>query len=88
MPVVEEWLQRVKSVEFLISLWLQNFDEWIHCPLWKGNSAEDNVTYNLIYKRVKMYMDAAGVHVNKVTHAFRVAAARYMDEAGVDDEVS
>ena len=38
---------------------------------------------------VKHYLEEElGIHVRKVTHIFRVLAARDLDEAGIDDKVT
>jgi Centromere DNA-binding protein complex CBF3 subunit, domain 2 len=77
---------------------LLDSDAWYYLPLWRssgGNSSSSssdgsvgNISYEAQNKVLLAAFTALDITVNKTTHAFRVLAARVMDEAGVDDTVS
>lgn len=66
-----------------------DFDTWVATPMWPGNNPAQNLSYSMQAKAIKMYLEnGMEVFVRKVTHIFRVLAARDLDEEGVDDKVS
>lgn len=62
-------------------------DEWRHTPLWTGYSTRDSISYTQHADSLKDFLEAAGIIIAKVTHAFRMYKARDLDEQGVDDAV-
>lgn len=65
-----------------------DFDAWVSTPMWPGNDPSQNMSYSAQAESIKGYVrEQMGIHVRKVTHIFRVLAARAMDEMGVDDRV-
>lgn len=65
-----------------------NPDEWRHTPLWTGYSVDESISYTQHAEALKGYLEAAGIIIAKVTHAFRMYKARDLDGQGVDDGVS
>jgi hypothetical protein len=61
---------------------------WVHTALWTGQDPQASVEYTTCVRNFAGYLEDAEVVIKKKMHAFRVYAARLMDEAGVDDEVS
>lgn len=62
-------------------------EAWVHTALFPGRTPRDIISYEQLYASVVGVFAAVGITVAKKTHAFRVAGARCMDEAGVDDQV-
>lgn len=60
-------------------------DEWHHTPLWTGNNPHESISYTQHADSLKAFLEAAGIIITKVTHAFRMYKARDLDEQGVDD---
>ena len=61
---------------------------WVTTPMWPGNNSNQNLSYSMQTAAIKHYIEEElGFHVRKVTHIFRVLAARNMDEEGIDDKV-
>ncbi len=66
-----------------------DFELWVTTPMWPGNDPRQNVSYSQQAQAIKHYLEEElGIHVRKVTHIFRVLAARDLDEAGIDDKVT
>jgi Centromere DNA-binding protein complex CBF3 subunit, domain 2 len=65
-----------------------NRERWYTTALWKGNNPLHNLDWQQHADSLKSHYQAAGVTIKKVTHAPRVAAARCLDEHGVDIGVS
>lgn len=63
-------------------------DESHHTPLWTGNNPHESISYTQHADSLKAFLEAAGIIITKVTHAFRMYKARDLDEQGVDDGVS
>jgi hypothetical protein len=68
---------------------LQDPDDpnWGNLALWAEKGGGE-ISYNTDYARTKDMFHAAGVFVEKVTHAARVFAAQLADAAGLPDDVS
>lgn len=64
-----------------LEVWLEK------SPLWQGGSGEQSISYTQHYDCLKGYFEEAGVHIRKVTHAWRLFKARDLDEQGVEDKV-
>lgn len=62
-------------------------EAWHILSLWRGLGA-GNIGYEAQNKALAAAFAACGIIIKKSTHAFRVLAARVMDEAGIDDTVS
>jgi hypothetical protein len=61
--------------------------EWLACPLWRGSCGRA-LTYEQLRINLKKYFKEADIDtIVKVTHAFRVAGARYLDDLGLEDVV-
>lgn len=65
---------------------LLDADAWYNLMLWRGLGV-GNMGYEAQNKALAAAFLALEITINKNTHAFRVLAARVMDEAGVDDAV-
>lgn len=65
-----------------------DFDVWVTTPMWPGNDPTKNLSYSMEATAIKGYLQDLEMHVRKVTHIFRVLAARSLDELGVDDKVN
>lgn len=66
----------------------RDFDVWVTTPLWPGNNRKENLSYPVQAEAIKKYLQQElGIYVRKVTHIFRVLAARNLDEVGIDDKV-
>lgn len=63
-------------------------DSWFRAALWPGIAPDSNVDYDTLMRRLKVLQVLLGIPTGKMLHAFRVYAARYMDQQGVADEVS
>lgn len=67
----------------------QDFGVWVTTPMWPGYDPTQNVSYSQQAEAIKHYLEKElGIYVRKVTHIFRVLAARNLDEVGIDDKVS
>lgn len=75
---------------------LEDEEAWYYLPLWRGSGSrrkgdDDGELGNIGYDAQNKALEAAfrelGIFINKVTHAFRMLAARVMDEDGIDDSV-
>jgi hypothetical protein len=61
---------------------------WLACPMWKSSCGGSALTYEQLRVNLKKYFkDSAIDDIVKVTHAFRVAGARYLDDLGLEDVV-
>jgi Centromere DNA-binding protein complex CBF3 subunit, domain 2 len=60
---------------------------WNNTPLFLGNDPMKNICYQVSYKAIKQKLRELNINISKVTHAFRVAGARRLDELGIDDAV-
>lgn len=60
---------------------------WKGTVLFQARSPLEAISYDQLYAGVLGVFATLGIHITKKTHAFRVAGARAMDEAGVDDKV-
>ena len=56
-------------------------------PLWRGQCPDRSISYDELASSLKTSLPNLDIVIRKVTHAMRVAGARRMDEAGVDDQV-
>ena len=61
---------------------------WFHTALWKATNPRTNISYEQQAKAFKEVFVKNGVLAKKITHAPRVAGARFLDDHGVDDTVS
>lgn len=66
---------------------LADYDTWLAAALWPGALATENLSYDAMAKSVKKHFDACEIYVVKVTHAFRMASARFLDEDNLPDTV-
>ena len=48
---------------------------------------KQNISHDQWYSSLKEVFAELGIDITKVTHAFRVGGARWLDECGVDDQV-
>jgi hypothetical protein len=70
-------------------------EAWFKTALWLGENPSVNVSYDQQLAGVNSALNGArnranggvGIIVKKKTHAWRVAGARALDEAGIDDQV-
>ena len=54
----------------------KNFKRWVMIPIWPGNSARENLTYQQQHDCINKYLQKElGFYVRKVTHIFRVLSA-------------
>jgi hypothetical protein len=66
---------------------MEDEEAWYNTALWKGNNPTTNISYDAQNKALNNAFEELNFMIRKVTHAFRVLAARVMDEDGIDDEV-
>ncbi|CAL8471742.1 g11284 [Coccomyxa elongata] len=65
-----------------------DFGTWVTTPMWPGNRPAENLSYSMQAAAIKKYLQQGmKIYVRKVTHIFRVLAARNLDEGGIDDKV-
>jgi hypothetical protein len=62
-------------------------EAWFQTALWLGESPSKSVCYDQQLHGVNHALGGIGIVVKKKTHAWRVAGARALDEAGIDDQV-
>lgn len=60
---------------------------WNSTPLWAGNLPTQPLTYSGHASALRQWLGMCGIVTTKVTHLFRVAGARALDEAGMDNQV-
>jgi Centromere DNA-binding protein complex CBF3 subunit, domain 2 len=65
----------------------EDSERWYNTALWKGSNPLQNLDWQQHADSLKSKYKLAGITIKKVTHAPRVAAARLMDEHGVDTSV-
>jgi hypothetical protein len=63
-------------------------EAWIACVLFKGRSAQHSLSYQAQREETHRWFSNAGIVSSKITHAFRVAGSRMMDNGGVGEDVS
>lgn len=56
-------------------------------PLWCGNRPDQSLSYSGHAAALSRWLGLCAIVSSKVTHLFRVAGARALDEAGMDDQV-
>jgi Centromere DNA-binding protein complex CBF3 subunit, domain 2 len=61
--------------------------QWFHTALWKGSDPRTNISYEQQAKSFKAIFKESDISAKKITHAPRVAGARFLDDHGVDDSV-
>ncbi|KAK9829977.1 hypothetical protein WJX72_008999 [[Myrmecia] bisecta] len=62
-------------------------EAWNKTALWTGSNPFSNLTYQQQSASLRKYFTESDIFIKKLTHAFRVLGARFMDMAGVDDSV-
>jgi hypothetical protein len=62
-------------------------DDFYTTPLWRGQDPTRSNTYDELASSLKLALRDLAIIIRMVTHAMRVAGARPMDQAGVDDQV-
>jgi hypothetical protein len=62
-------------------------DDYYTTPLWRGQVPTRSISYDELASSLKSALRDLEIIIRKVTHAMRVAGARRMDQAGVDDQV-
>lgn len=60
---------------------------WNMCPLFPGKELDKAISYQQQLKALQGDFSALDLCFSKVTHIFRVAGARYLDEQGIEDQV-
>jgi hypothetical protein len=61
--------------------------EWYSAALFPAGNPKQNISHDQWYSSLKEVFAELGIDITKVTHAFRVGGARWLDECGVDDQV-
>ena len=60
---------------------------WHNAVLWCGNNPQQSITYSGHFAALSRWLGISAIVSTKVTHLFKVAGARQLDEAGMDDQV-
>lgn len=60
---------------------------WRNTPVWPGDDPTSSISYTQQADCLREYLQEAGIFIRKLTHAFRMYAARELDLQGVADEV-
>jgi Centromere DNA-binding protein complex CBF3 subunit, domain 2 len=64
-----------------------NKREWLKAALFPGSNPHKNVCYQTQYNSIKQLKEELGLQLNKVTHIFRKGGTRFLEAAGVKEEV-
>jgi hypothetical protein len=65
-----------------------NKKAWNMAPLFPGNRSTEPISYQQMRKVLSGDFEVLNFEFSKVTHIFRVAGARFLDEQGIDEYVS